>query len=499
MNWIRDSLASSRKIFGIFGLLAAICLFTAWQAPESFLLAQNLKNTIRWTALYGIIGIGVSFVIMTGGIDLSIGSVIGLVGCLFAMALNTTYEPAESYRVSSVSPSTGTLQLESSDGGFAAGDRIFFLNNQYEIASADDGTVRLATDVKTGSQVGVVRPIARIIELGGEEEEGMRRGMTRMRIRRLLVDGEHPDLKPEDRVELLYELGSPQSFTVHNVTVQEGRTAIELLVLPGARLREPSAAMLLYRTQAFPTSVAIVLVLGFSLLIGLSHGLLITKLNLQPFVVTLCGLLVYRGVARYITADQEQGFGGEYPELKQWAKGDLFNLLSGDQYVFDIPMPFVYMLILALVASVFLNKTIFGRYILALGRSVDAARYSGIRTDRMIIITYVISSLCAGLAGILFALDVNSVQPASHGSFYELYAIAAAVLGGCSLRGGEGTIIGVVIAAAVLQVLKNAINLVEGVDVTLEFAIIGFVILAGAIVDEMVRRVAAWRRATKAA
>ena len=100
----------------------------------------------------------------------------------------------------------------------------------------------------------------------------------------------------------------------------------------------------------------------------------------------------------------------------------------------------------------------------------------------MIVLSYVICSLAAGLGGVLFALEINSVQPSGFGNFYELYAIAAAVLGGCSLRGGEGSILGVVIGAAVMRVLYNAINNL-GISTTLEFAIIGMVILIGAVAD----------------
>jgi ribose transport system permease protein len=98
------------------------------------------------------------------------------------------------------------------------------------------------------------------------------------------------------------------------------------------------------------------------------------------------------------------------------------------------------------------------------------------------------------LAGILFALDSNSVSPSSFGNFFELYAIAAAVLGGCSLRGGEGTILGVVVGTAVMQVLNNLILLMKISD-ELEFAIIGLVILLGVIGDEVVRRWSARRKA----
>ncbi len=159
-----------------------------------------------------------------------------------------------------------------------------------------------------------------------------------------------------------------------------------------------------------------------------------------------------------------------------------------------VPMPALIMIATAIAAAIFLNQTIYGRYLLALGRNEEAARYSGINTHRMVILAYVICSGMAGLGAILFAADINSVQPSGHGNFYELYAIAAAVLGGCSLRGGEGSILGVVIGAAVMRVLYNAINIL-GIDTTLEFAIIGLVILIGAIVDVLVKRIVARRRA----
>jgi ribose transport system permease protein len=227
-----------------------------------------------------------------------------------------------------------------------------------------------------------------------------------------------------------------------------------------------------------------------SVLLGLIHGLLITKLKLQSFVVTLCGLLIYRGLARWVTGDQTMGFGSNYDGLRKLATGKI--PLPGMD--FTIPMPCLILLIMAVIAAIFLNKTIWGRYMLALGRSREAAIYSGINADRMEILAYVICSTCAGIGGLLFALDINSVQPSGHGSFYELYAIAAAVLGGCSLRGGEGSILGVVIGAAVMRVLYNSINIL-GIPTQLEFAIIGLVILLGVIVDELVKRYAARRAA----
>lgn len=231
-----------------------------------------------------------------------------------------------------------------------------------------------------------------------------------------------------------------------------------------------------------PTS-AVILAMFVSLAIGLWHGLLITKLKLQPFVVTLCGLLIYRGATRGMAEDQSQGFGGEY---------EGFRTLGTEAIAvtdkFGIPFPFVIMVVVAVLAWIFLNKTIWGRYLFALGNNEEAARLSGINTDRMVILSYVICSMLAALGGLLFILNGNSAQPSDFGNFYELYAIAAAVLGGCSLRGGEGTIVGVVIGTAVMQLLKNMINLVDWLKSHMEFLIVGVVLLVAVIVDELVKR-----------
>ncbi len=245
---------------------------------------------------------------------------------------------------------------------------------------------------------------------------------------------------------------------------------------------------LLLTQYEWSVPAAISLVAGVSILIGLAHGLLITKLKIQPFIVTLCGLLLYRGLARWLAEDSNQRFGSDYPGLMWFvrAKIDLPGAL-------DLPVPAILFAVLAIVCWVFLNRTVWGRHLLALGRNEQAARFSGIATDRLVILSYVACSALAGLGGVLFALDQNTVQPSAHGNFYELYAIAAAVLGGCSLRGGEGSIIGVVIGAALLRVLYNAIILAD-IPAQLEFAIIGMVILGGVIADELIKRLAARRR-----
>ena len=221
-----------------------------------------------------------------------------------------------------------------------------------------------------------------------------------------------------------------------------------------------------------PLAVLLVLLLG--LLIGLAHGFLITKLKLQPFIATLCGLLIYRGAARFYTADATAGFvfGDSYPTLEWLTTGRLYG----------VPHSFIAMLAVAAIMWVVLHRSVFGRHLYAIGMNEEAARHSGIRTSRAIIAAYAICGLLTALSAIFFAMYTRSISPSSHGNFYELYAIAAAVLGGFSLRGGEGSIIGVVLGAVLLQVLQNLVNLL-GIPSSLNFAVTGSVILAGVLFD----------------
>ena len=262
---------------------------------------------------------------------------------------------------------------------------------------------------------------------------------------------------------------------------------------PGEKYRTEAFAIILKRHQRTSIPVAIVLVLLAAAGLGSVHGWLVTRVKLQPFVVTLCGLLIYRGISRWLTGDNPAGFGELQEILGPVASGRIGILYRGKEMLFGIPVPFFLLTAIGIVAAVFLSRTIWGRYLLALGRNEEAARFSGINTGRVTLMAYIICTVLAALGGMLFALDSTSVSPSSFGNSYELYAIAAAVLGGCSLRGGEGSILGVVIGTAVMQVLYNLITLV-GIPQTLEYTIIGAVILVGVLGDELVRRAAARRQ-----
>jgi ribose transport system permease protein len=221
--------------------------------------------------------------------------------------------------------------------------------------------------------------------------------------------------------------------------------------------------------------LAVLACTGIAMGLSLLHAVLITRMNMQPFIVTLCGLLFYRGLARFITHDETKGFGavGGLGALRFVANGNLLG----------VPMPFVLLILISGVVGVLLHRSVYGRYLFATGRNAEASRYAGINTKRIITIAYVTSGLLTAISGIIFAFYTNSVSPANHGNAYELYGIAAAVLGGCSLRGGEGSVVGVLIGAALLQVLRNLVNLL-GIPSSLDFAVMGTVILIGVMADQ---------------
>lgn len=228
-----------------------------------------------------------------------------------------------------------------------------------------------------------------------------------------------------------------------------------------------------------PAAVAVLLVIGITTSLGVFNGFLITRVKIQPFIVTLCGLLFYRGLARFVANDETKGFGAAsgFETLQSLATGSLGG----------IPTPFIILVVISIVAWVFLHRSIFGRYLFAVGRNETAARYSGINSNLVVASAYVVCSFLTAIAGILLAFYTNSVSPSSHGNFYELYGIAAAVLGGCSLRGGEGSIVGILIGTALLQVLQNLVNLL-GIPSSLNFAVMGAVILIGVVADQLLRQ-----------
>jgi ribose transport system permease protein len=339
----------------MFVALVLLCL-GLWASNHDFLGSSNVINTTRQISMLGVFAIGISFVIITGGIDLSIGSVIGLTGVLIAK-----------------------------------------LSGQY-----------------------------------------------------------YPD--------------------------------------------NPAAGGLGYSLW-----VGIPAALAVSALIGLAQGLLITRLRLQPFIVTLGGMLLLRGVSQTVVRGGTLSL-GDVP-LVALANGGFF----GSEGSPLLPYPFLILLLVAAVAAYLLHFTVFGRYVYAIGGNRDAAEYSGIPVRRVETLTYVISAFSGGVAGVCYAAYIGQMSQ-QVGIAYELYAIAAAVLGGVSLRGGEGTVVGSIIGSCIMRVIDNGINMFQWVyrdangvrrifrlDNNWTFIIIGAVILVAVILDQVAHIVQSKRRTRAAA
>jgi ribose transport system permease protein len=222
---------------------------------------------------------------------------------------------------------------------------------------------------------------------------------------------------------------------------------------------------------------SVVIVLALMIALGAAQGRMITGLGLQPFVVTLGGMMTLRGIAHVLTRGGTASLGAGHEAFRQLATGTVLGV---------VPIPVVFLLAAAALVHVLLHHTVLGQSLYAIGRNEEAARYSGIDVRRSKRIAYTLCAALAASAGILYAAYLPSVQPA-FGTAFELYAIAAAVLGGCSLRGGEGTVLGILAGAALMRLITNGINLI-GISTHWELAVIGVVIVAAAVLDVLVRR-----------
>lgn len=315
-----------------------ICLFFWQQRPEVFLRSANLAIIMRFVATFGLLAIGELLVIITGGIDLSVGSMTALTGVLAA-----------------------TLML-----------------------------------------------------------------------------------KGVDEIPLLQE-----------ILTSAGSMSI------------------------FP---AIILVLLFGGLIGLWHGLFVTKLNIPPFIITLGTWLMARGAAAYITRGYPVVFPSDSAFLNL-GQGEV--VLGSGRDAFQIPNMFIILVGAAVLAVLILNTTTLGRHIYAVGGNIEAARLSGVNVDRVRMFAYFSSGVMGALVGVLLASRLGQGTP-TVGTAYELWAIAATVIGGTSLFGGEGSVIGVILGAAIMGVMQNGMVLLN-VSSYLQEIVLGIVLVI-AVTWDMWRR-----------
>lgn len=224
-------------------------------------------------------------------------------------------------------------------------------------------------------------------------------------------------------------------------------------------------------------SLAIFAGLSVGLLLGYFNGFFITKFRMAPFIVTLVAMSILRGLS-YIMPK----FFGFEEGRPIWGLPEEF-LWFGSGRILMIPFPTILMIIIFIIAYIVLNHTKFGRYVYAIGGNPEASRLAGIKTNKVIIYVYMINGLLTALSGILLASRLSSGQP-NAGLAYELQVIAAVAVGGASLAGGKGSIIGTFIGAMFIGVLRNGLNLV-GVGSYYQEVILGLVILAAVLLDQI--------------
>jgi ribose transport system permease protein len=222
--------------------------------------------------------------------------------------------------------------------------------------------------------------------------------------------------------------------------------------------------------EGYSTLFAVSVGLLVGIIVGLINGLLITQINLPPFIATLGTLSIGRGAIYIIT----KGF-PITPDIP-----DSYTFI-GQGYIGFVPIPVVGMVALMLIFSVIMSRTRFGRHVYAIGGNETAARLSGVKTNLTKIMVYVLSGTISAVAGIILFARLSSAEPAS-GFGAELEVIAAAAIGGASLAGGSGSIIGAIIGAALIGVISNGIVLLN-INTYAQQAITGIVILLAVSID----------------
>lgn len=227
-----------------------------------------------------------------------------------------------------------------------------------------------------------------------------------------------------------------------------------------------------------PTWLGAILALGVGCLIGMSNGILIAYLKIPPFIATLAMMLVARGLSLVI-ADTAPIYFPNHENITLIASG---NLIEG----FRLPNGALIFFAAAIIAAIVLSRTVLGRYTFSIGSNEPATALSGVNTKRWTVAIYAFAGLFTGLAGVLIASRVSSAQPAL-GMGYELDAIAAVVIGGTSLIGGKGSIIGTVIGALIMAVLNNGLQILS-INQEWQFVVVGAVILVAVYLDILRRK-----------
>jgi ribose transport system permease protein len=241
-----------------------------------------------------------------------------------------------------------------------------------------------------------------------------------------------------------------------------------------------SASLLIAGKSTF---AAVLLVLGMAAILGLFNGVVSTKLGVQAFIVTLASMSMARGIARFLSGGQgvpiAYGTGpGQVDPLFQIFSRRIFST----ETFTGVPVPAIVFLSLAVIFTILLKYTRFGRHVYAVGGNETSAFLCGVKVDQLKIIVYTICGILAGVAGILHAAQLRQGSP-NDGSGYELDAVASVAIGGTSMAGGKGTIVGTVVGVLILGILNNMLQL-NNVDINLQLVLKGLIIIAAVVLQK---------------
>lgn len=365
---------------------------TSYYWPN-FLKLENLLNVANQIAVIAILAVGMTLVVVAGGIDLSVGSLIALSAVTAAWLI------------------------------CAAGGHM-----------ANDLTPPVSAFVWAGVLFGVGGAVLAV----SRKQSG---GFTR-------------------------------AFAI----VSLGASGLILVYALTPVLAAPLAAGLagLGPTPAVMVGCCVLAIL-LCAAVGLFSGSMVTYFRVPPFIVTLAVMLVAGGLASKISRGESLN---QIPESFIW--------LGRGADLFGLPNAVLLMLLLYVLAHILMTRMALGRYIYAVGGNAEAARLSGVPVRRVLLFVYTMSGALAGLGGVVMASQLKSGNP-NYGQMYELYVIAAAVVGGCSLSGGEGKIMGTLIGAFIIAVIQNGMNLI-GMTSYDQRVVLGLVILGAVLFDRIKRR-----------
>ncbi len=296
---------------------------------------------------------------------------------------------------------------------------------------------------------------------------------------------------------LFFSLASPNFFTFENViaiilaTCVNGMLAlgVTFVIITGGIDLSIGTVMTLSSVMSgvfitfwkMPVLIGVLGGIFTGMLCGLVNGFVISKMKLPPFIATLGMMMIAKGLALVISGCRPIYY-SDTPVFNEISMGSLINKIIPN---LDIPNAILIFLLSVIIAHILLTKTALGRYDFAIGSNEEAARLSGLNVDKWKTIIYILCGIFVGMGGIMMASRLNSAQPAL-GQGYELDAIAAVVIGGTSLRGGEGSIIGTVIGALIMSTLTNGLRILS---VPQEWQIVvSGVIVIGAVYLDIIRR-----------